>query len=70
MNFAAVYHRITPDMCYSPDGNEVVINIRTDRDVDAVYLVYEDPFIHELNRKREWYGRRERMTLSRELRYH
>ena len=69
MNFAAVYHRSTPDMCYSPDGNEIVINIRTDRDVDAVYLVHEDPFIHELNRKSEWYGRRERMSLSRELRY-
>ncbi|MBQ1716982.1 MAG: alpha amylase N-terminal ig-like domain-containing protein, partial [Ruminococcus sp.] len=69
MNFAAVYHRSTPDMCYSPDGNEIVINIRTDRDVDAVYLVHEDPFIHELNRKSEWYGRRERMNLSRELRY-
>ena len=69
MNFAAVYHRSTPDMCYSPDGNEIVINIRTDRDVDAIYLVHEDPFIHELNRKSEWYGRRERMSLSRELRY-
>ena len=40
MNFAAVYHRSTPDMCYSPDGNEIVINIRTDRDVDAIYLVH------------------------------
>ena len=69
MNFAAVYHRSTPDMCYSPDGSEVVVNIRTGREVDAVYLVHEDPFIHELNRRREWYGRREKMTLSRELAY-
>ena len=53
MNFAAVYHRSTPDMCYSPDGSEVVVNIRTGREVDAVYLVHEDPFIHELNRRRE-----------------
>ena len=69
MNFAAVCHRSTPDMCYSPDGEEIVVNLRTGKDVDAVYLIYEDPFIHELNRKSEWYGRRARMELSRELAY-
>ena len=69
MNFAAVYHRITPDMCYSPDGETVTVNIRTDRDADAVYLIWEDPFIHELRREPDWSGRREKMTLSRELVY-
>ena len=67
MNFSAVYHRITPDMCYSPDGEEVVLNLRTDRDVDAVYLIHEDPFIHELHRQPEWFGDRQAMTLTREL---
>ena len=60
MNFAAVYHRITPDMCYSPDGETVTVNIRTDRDADAVYLIWEDPFIHELRREPDWSGRREK----------
>ena len=56
-------------MCYSPDGETVVVNIKTDRDVDAVWLIWEDPFIHELHRKPDWYGRREKMILSRELVY-
>ncbi|SCX04064.1 Glycosidase [Ruminococcaceae bacterium P7] len=67
MNFAAVYHRSTPDLCYSPDGENIIVNLRTDRDIDAAYIVWEDPFIHELHRKREWFGKREKMTLSREL---
>ena len=67
MNFAAVYHRSTPDMCYSPDGENIVVNLKTDRDIDAAYIIWEDPFIHELHRKREWFGKREKMTLSREL---
>lgn len=67
MNFAAVNHRITPDMCYSPDGATVVVNIRTAKDADAVYLVWDDPFIHQLRRQPEWTGRREQMRLSREL---
>ena len=53
MNFAAVYHRSTPDMCYSPDGNENVINIREGRGVDTIYVVQEEPEYNQQKRKRE-----------------
>lgn len=72
MNLAAVYHRETIDMCYALDKNSVVVNIKTGKDADAVYLVYGDPFSHQLLGKslQEWSGERKEMTLSRELKNH
>ena len=67
MNFAGTFHRETPDMCYPVDNDRLVINLKTGKDVDAVFLIYEDPFIHHLNGWPEWSGKREKMTLNREL---
>ena len=70
MNLAAVYHRRTPSMCYSTDGHDVVINIMTRKDVDAVYLVHEDPFVQVLVGEPWWFGVRKKMKPSRELANH
>lgn len=70
LNFAGIYHRETPDMCYPLDNDRLVVNLKTGKDVDAVFLIYEDPFAHHLQLKfdwKDWSGKREKMTLSREL---
>ena len=57
MNLAAIRHRSTGSDCYALDESTVVLNLWTDRGVQAVTLVCEDPFIHELHRRREWEGK-------------
>ena len=57
MNLAAIRHRSTGSDCYALDESTVVFNLWTDRGVQAVTLVCEDPFIHELHRRREWEGK-------------
>lgn len=44
MDFAAIYHKIGDNFCYPLDGNRLVINLRTGKDVDRVVLYYGDPF--------------------------
>lgn len=70
MNLSAVYHRSTVDCCYAADCDSVTVNIRTAKDVQRAFLVWEDPFIHELRRQREWKGQRHAMRLLAELKHH
>lgn len=70
MNIPAVYHRSTVDCCYAADYASVTVNIRTAKDVQRAFLVWEDPFIHELRRQPEWTGSREEMHLLAELKHH
>lgn len=44
MNFAAVYHRMSDNMCYPLNEEDLIINIKTDYDVKQVFLHYGDPF--------------------------
>lgn len=70
LNLAAIYHRETTEMCYPIDKDNLVVNIKTGKDIDAVYLIYEDPFSHHLKSKfdwKDWEGNKEKMTISREL---
>ena len=56
MNLAAIRHRSTGSDCYALDSDTVVLNLWTDHSVKAVSVVSEDPFIHELHRRRVWEG--------------
>ena len=56
MNLAAIRHRSTGSDCYALDSDTVVLNLWTDYSVKAVSVVSEDPFIHELHRRRVWEG--------------
>ena len=44
MNFSAIYHRSTEQMCYAYSDTELVINLRTGRDIDKVFIIYDDPW--------------------------
>ncbi len=57
MNLAAIRHRSTGSDCYALDSDTVVLNLWTDHSVKAVSVVSEDPFIHELHRRRAWDGK-------------
>ena len=56
MNLAAIRHRSTGSDCYALDSDTVVLNLWTDHSVKAVSVVSDDPFIHELHRRRAWEG--------------
>ena len=69
MNISAIYHRSTVDCCYAADRDTITVNLRTAKDVDRAWLVWEDPFIHELRRQRKWEGKRQEMSVLAELRH-
>lgn len=70
MNIAAVYHRATNEFCYALDNDTIVVNIKTDKDVQRAFIISGDPFIHELRRKRDWFGEKSEMSVLAELKYH
>ena len=70
MDFGAIYHRSALSDCYALNVNEVVINLRTGKDVTAVSLVHDDPFAGGAMGFAAWDGKHEAMTLAWELKYH
>lgn len=70
MNIAAISHRTTIEYSYALNDNTVVVNLKTGKDVDKAFIVYEDPFIHELRGELEWNGIKLEMQKLAELKYH
>ena len=56
MNFAAISHKSTFTDCYALNADEVIINLRTAKDVTAVSIIHDDPFAHGCMGHRPWYG--------------
>lgn len=69
MNLEEIVHRCAYTDCYARNENELVINIRTNKDITAVNLIHEDPYINGVSGRRPWYGSRTSMHVSMELRY-
>ena len=44
MNYSAIYHRTSEQMSYSFSEEELVINLKTGKDVKRVFLIYGDPY--------------------------
>ena len=70
MNLAAISHRGTSPDLYALNENEIVINIRTGKDITAVSVIHEDPFAGGATGFAAWDGIGEAMTICRELKYH
>ena len=47
MNLGCIYHRSQDNMCYAKNESELVIQIQTGKEVDRVFLNYEDPMESE-----------------------
>lgn len=67
MNLEGIIHRCAYTDCYARNANELVINVRTNKDITAVNLIHEDPYINGVSGRRPWYGRRTSMNVSMEL---
>ncbi len=70
MNVAAIFHRSSGNLCYAADQDTVVLRLQTGKDVEQVTLVCADPFIHELTRRKHWYGQHYIMQCLCELPHH
>lgn len=71
MNFAAVYHRMSDNMCYPLNDDDLIINIKTDYDVKQVFLHYGDPFAAGiLGGNEAWDGAREEIPFKKRLQNH
>lgn len=70
MNFSAVYHRMSDNMCYPLNENDLIINIKTDYDVEQVFLHYGDPFeAGILGGNQSWEGKREEIVFKKRLQH-
>jgi len=69
MNLSAVSHRSLFADCYARNKEEIVLNIRTGKDITAVNLIFEDPYAHGIGSNVEWTGRTMPMKVSRELKH-
>lgn len=67
MNIAAIRHRCAFTDCYAHNQNEIVINITTGKDITAVNIIHNDPYISGISGRRPWVGEKLRMELDREL---
>lgn len=47
MNLGCIYHRSHDNMSYAKNESELVIQIQTGKEVDRVFLNYEDPMESE-----------------------
>lgn len=70
MDFNAIYHRPTQQMCYMLSEDEVVINIKTGNDVDSVRLIYADPYLDPMYNENpdDFWGNYMDMTFDKQLR--
>ena len=70
MNLAAVSHRgFVPD-AYALNENEIILHLRTGKDVTAVSVIHDDPFAGGATGFAAWDGQGENMHISRKLRHH
>ena len=67
MNLQGIIHRCAYTDCYARNENELVINIRTNKDITAVNLIYEDPYINGASGTEPWDGIKAVMNMSMEL---
>ena len=67
MCFVGIYHRCGNTDCYALDENELIINIKTNKNITTVNLIHEDPYINGPSGRRPWYGVKDSMHIVREL---
>ena len=69
MDLRAVSHRSLFTDCYARNDQEIVINIRTGKDITGVNLLFDDPYAHGIGSNVHWVGRPMVMEMTRELKY-
>ena len=70
MDFASIPHRSAYTDCYALNADEIVVNLRTGKDVTAVSLIHNDPYADGCMGMRPWKGYPAPMAKTWELKYH
>jgi len=70
MNLTAISHRAALTDCYALNDNELIINLRTGKDITAVTLIHNDPFAGGCMGEKPWGGIPAPMVPSLELEHH
>ena len=69
MNLSAISHRSLFADCYAKNRQEIVINIRTGKDITGVNLIFADPYACGIGSNVTWSGQSKPMKLHRELKH-
>ena len=69
MNLNAISHRSVAPDCYGLNREEVVIRIRTGKDVTAVNLIHGDPYAFGISGVFRWSGESAPMQVAHELKH-
>ncbi len=69
MNLSAVSHRSLFSDCYAKNNEEIVINIRTGKDITGVNILFDDPYAYGISGDIHWVGRPMPMKMERELKH-
>ena len=69
MNLSAISHRSLFTDLYARNDREVVIHIRTGKDVTAVNILFDDPYAYGISGDIHWVGKPMAMELERELKH-
>lgn len=68
MNLSAIYHKSCDNMCYALDEDNVVITIRTGKDIDKIIIHNGDPYTSgTMGGSNTWFGDPSEMTDKVEL---
>lgn len=68
MNYVNIEHRCNDNFCYMVNKEELVINLKTGKDITQVFLCYGDPFSAGImGSQQEWKYTRAEMIEKREL---
>ena len=70
MELGSISHRSAFTDLYALNENEIVVNLRTGKDVTAVTLIHDDPYAGGATGFAAWDGRQAPMHLDKELKYH
>ena len=69
MNLNAISHRSVAPDCYALNREEVVIRIRTGKDITAVNLIHGDPYSFGISGGFRWDGKTAPRAVRHELKY-
>lgn len=67
MNLLSISHVCGGTFCYCLNENELVINVKTNKDIDRVVIVQDDPYIFGCGMGLPWSGQTLELTLDKEL---
>lgn len=71
MEQGSIYHRTSDNYCYALSEDELVINLKTDYDVERVFIHQGDPYLAGImGGSEKWQGQREEIFYKKRLKNH